>query len=400
LKRRLSERGLTVLLAAVTASGPISLGIYMPVLPLARADFHVSVAAASATVTAALVAYAIGLYVYGPLSDRYGRRPVILMGLSVYVVGVLTALFATSIGMLTVGRVISALGTSAGVTVARAALGDLYEREHMALRLATITMVMSIANALSPALGGVLGDHLGWRVVFEIQLALAITVGTAAFRWLPETRASSPEASPGGILSASLTLVRDRAFLGYALQTGVLYAVFFVFVSLVPYIFRTLGRTSAEYGAWYVLISFSYFCGNWYTTRYSYRRGLERLITQGIGLQTLGAVSGAALAWLGLWHPAFIFLPWCLIGFAQGLTLPNLTAAAVARSPTHTGAASGMLGLAQQMIGALAVQTMASASTTSPVPVTTFIASGALLAGVTWWITPMRWRLPPARALR
>jgi DHA1 family bicyclomycin/chloramphenicol resistance-like MFS transporter len=215
----------------------------MPVLPLARAEFHVSVAAASATVTAALVAYAIGLYAYGPLSDRYGRRPLILTGLSIYLVGVLLALSATSIGMLTAGRVISALGTSAGVTVARAVLGDLYAREHMALRLATITMVMSLANALSPAVGGILGDALGWRVVFAIQVAIALAVGSAAWRWLPETRLATPIGQSKGVFSASFRLARDRAFLGYALQTGILYAVFFVFVSLVPYIFRNLGRS-------------------------------------------------------------------------------------------------------------------------------------------------------------
>lgn len=370
----------------------------MPVLPLARAEFHVSVAAASTTVTAALLAYAIGLYVYGPLSDRFGRRPVILTGLCVYVLGTITALAATSIGMLTAGRVIAALGTSAGVTVARAALGDLYEREHMAPRLATLTMVMSVANALSPALGGILGDLAGWRIVFAIQWALAVTVAVAAWRWLPETRAVTSGGAAEPVLQASLRLLKDRAFLGYSLQTGVLYAIFFVFVSLVPYIFRTLGRSSAEYGAWYVVISFSYFCGNWYTTRYSHRRGLERLITDGIRLQGLGALLGAALAWAGLWHPAALFLPWCLIGFGQGLTLPNLTAAAVARSPANAGAASGLLGFGQQLIGALAVQAMANASTSSPVPVTAFIAGGAVLAALVWSLTPARLRLPPGKA--
>jgi len=394
----LSERRLTILLAAVAASGPISLGIYMPVLPLARADFHVSVAAASATVTAALVAYAIGLYAYGPLSDRYGRRPVILAGLSIFFCGVVVSLFATSIGMLTTGRVVSALGTSAGVTVARAVLGDLYAREHMALRLATITMVMSLANALSPALGGILGDLVGWRVVFGIQVVLALTIGAAAWRWLPETRQPSESRRSESILAASTLLARDRAFLGYALQTGILYAVFFVFVSLVPYIFRNLGRTSSEYGAWYVLISLSYFCGNWYTTRHSFRLGLDRLITYGIALQALGAVIGVALAVLGFWHPAFLFLPWCLIGFAQGLTLPNLTAAGVARSHGNAGAASGLLGFGQQIIGAMAVQVMAGANTTTPISVTMFIAISALTAALVWRLTPAHIRMPSIHA--
>ncbi len=399
MRAKLSERGLTVLLAAITAAGPVSLGIYMPVLPLARADFHVSVAAASMTVTAALVAYAIGLFAYGPLSDRYGRRPVILTGLTVYLVGVLLALLATSIGMLTVARVIAALGTSAGVTVARAVLGDLYAREHMATRLATISMVMSIASALSPALGGVLGDLVGWRIIFAIQVVLAVVVGLAALRWLPETLSHGDGRRADGVLRASARLAKDRAFIGFAVQTSVLYAIFFVFVSLVPYIFRNLGRSSAEYGSWYVLLAFSYFCGNWYTTRHSFRMGLDRLISTGIWIQAVGAVLGAALAWFGLWQPIFIFFPWFLIAFAQGLTLPNLTAAGVGRSTANAGAASGMLGFGQQIIGALAVQGMANADTKTPIAVTTFIAGGALLGATIWWLTPLHTRMPPTHPL-
>jgi DHA1 family bicyclomycin/chloramphenicol resistance-like MFS transporter len=261
-------------------------------------------------------------------------------------------------------------------------------------------MVMSIANALSPAVGGILGDAVGWRIVFGIQVVIALVVGSAAWRWLPETRVSSPAAQKKGVFSASIRLARDRAFLGYALQTGVLYAIFFVFISLVPYIFRNLGRSSTEYGSWYVLISFSYFCGNWYTTRHSFRIGLDRIITRGIALQTLGAITGVGLAVCGLWHPAFLFLPWCVIGFAQGLTLPNLTAAGVGRSTLDAGAASGLLGFGQQIIGAIAVQAMANASTTTPVPVTAFIAGGAVVAASVWWLTPAHIRMPPAHPPR
>ncbi len=378
--RALSERALLVLLAAVTATGPVALSIYMPVVPLARDAFGVSVAAASATVTAPLVAFAVGLFVYGPLSDHYGRRPMILAGLAIFIVGSTLALTATSIGALTLGRVVSALGTSAGVTVARAAMGDLYARDRMAHKLATLTMVMVTTNSLAPAGGGALAEALGWRAVFGVLLTVGLVVATLAWRYLPETRAGGEPRDPRRMLGATLELVREPRFLALAFQGGVIYTVFFVFVALVPYVFRNLGRSPAEYGLWYLSISAGYFLGNWVVSRYTHALGIRRLMRAGIALQALAALAGWAFALAGLWHPFWLFAPWAVIGFAQGLALPNLTASAVALAPRHAGAAAGLLGFSQQMLGALAVQLMAVTSTATPLPVTAFVAAAAAVA--------------------
>ena len=377
----LSERGLIALLAAATVVGPLAQNIYLPVLPEVRAQFGVSVAAAGISVSVPLLAFAFGLLAWGPLSDRHGRRSVLLLGLAINVAGSLVALVAPALLWLTIGRLVQALGSAAGVTVARAVTGDLFGREKMAKMIAYLTMVMLMANSLAPAAGGALAAVAGWRSVFVV-LALASTlIWLAAWRLLPETRAKEHRHDSRQLLAASGLLLANPSFVALTLISGAIYAEFFVFVSLMPYLFsQALARSTAEYGLWYLVIAGGYFAGNWLVSHYAGSIGVHRLLAAGVAVSALAALIAWAAAKLGYWQLGWIFGPWFVISFGQGLALPTLTASAVALAPRSAGVAAGLLGFVQQIVGALAVQAMALTSVATPLPVASFTALTALAA--------------------
>lgn len=342
-----------------------------------QAEFGVSVGAANTSVTAPLLVFACGVLLWGPISDRLGRRPVILVGLAIAAVGSLIALFAPSLPWLTAGRVVQAAGTSAGLTVARAMIGDLYRGEAMARMIAYLTMAMVVANSVAPIVGGLLGDVAPWRSVFALMLAMSIATALPAWFRLRETR-DAAAAHEGHVLEASFALVTRPAFLAFMLQGAFVYSTFVVFIALMPYVFvHGLGHGAREYGLWYLWLAAGYFVGNWHVARYAVRVGANRMLIVGLVLKVLGAAIALVLALAGVWHAAAIFLPWALIAYGQGLALPNITAKAVALSPRHPGAASGLLGFGQQIAGAAAVQAMSLATTGTPVPVAAFVAAAA-----------------------
>lgn len=384
-----SNRLLLGLLAAITAAGPIAMNIYLPALPRVQAYFGTSVADVNLTVSLPLIAFAIGVFVYGPVSDRFGRRPVILGGQLVFALGNLLCLFAPSFGMLLAGRVVQALGTSAGLVVARAMLGDLYGREKMARMLAYLTMIIVIGPTVSPLIGGFVTEAFGWHALFGLLLATNFVILAVVWRFLPETRSDADRRQgASGLARMSLAVVRQPTFLGLALQSGMIFSVFLAFISIVPYVMVSLGHSSTEYGLWYLAVAIGYFLGNWVVTRFATRAGLRRLIEMGMAIQLVSAVGGAGLVLAGFWQPAALFLPMGVLSFGQGLALPNITASAVALAPRTPGAASSMLSFSQQLIGAIAVQGMAVFATSTPVPIYIFMVGASLAAWASLFMLP------------
>ncbi len=390
MTRPLSDRALLLLLAAVTALGPIATNLYLPALPAVREYFGASVAAVQATFSVSLVTFALGLLVWGPISDRYGRRNAVLYGLSIMVVGTIACLSAQSLHWLIAGRGLQAFGTATGLVTARAIVADLYPTERMAKLFASLTMVAVLGNSLAPVLGGFVAAGLGWRAIFATLMLATLVVGAIAWRRLPETRRAGvrpPRAAE--MLATTWSLARDPQFAGCVLQGAVVYATFLVFISLAPYMMvSALGRPATEFGFYYLFIAAGYFLGNWSVGRLMARRDLHWMVVAGVLLTVAGSGAALGFAALGLTHPLWIFIPMGVLAFGQGLALPNVTATAVSRSPEHAGVASSLIGFLQQMIGAICVQLMGHFPTDTPLPSLIFCASACAIGLAMLYVFP------------
>ena len=386
----ISDRALLLLLAAITALGPIATNLYLPALPAVREYFDASVAAVQATFSVSLIMFAIGILVWGPIADRYGRRTAVLCGLGIMIAGALVSLTAQSLHWLVVGRAIQAFGTATGIVVARAIVSDRYPIERMTRALAQLTMVAVLGNSLAPVLGGFLAAGFGWRAVFAVLVVTAAVIGVTAWRRLPETRrptAHPPRAREMAV--AAWSLARMPLFAGCVLQSAVVYATFLVFISLAPYVMvSAFGRAPTEFGMYYLFIAVGYFLGNWSVGKFMSRRGQHWMVVTGVLLSAAGAAAALGFVALGLTHPLWIFVPIGILSYGQGLSLPNVTATAVSLAPQHAGVGSSLIGFLQQLVGAACVQWMGRFPTDTALPMLVFCAACCALGVAMLYVFP------------
>ena len=271
----------------------------------------------------------------GPLSDRFGRRPVVLAGLALAMISSVAAIAASSIGSLVIARVMQALGASTGLVIGRAIIRDLVDRERTASMIGLVTTVMVVAPMVAPLIGGILDTAFGWKSIFIlIAGASAFVLGWAALV-LPETRPERARGSVIALVAICARSSRSASFIGYVLSGAFASASFFAFLGGAPHVVVTMmGRSSAEYGVWFVVNSVGYMAGTFITSRPSTRYGVDRMIRWGLVLQLVACLAAAALGDLLFWlGPAVIFIPQVLISFGNGIVIPNAVAGGRERAP-------------------------------------------------------------------
>jgi DHA1 family bicyclomycin/chloramphenicol resistance-like MFS transporter len=351
-----SGRAIIAVLMLVSMVGPLSLNIVLPSLPGFPAYFQTSKDVAQLTLSLFLAGMAVSQIVVGPLADRYGRRPVLIGALTLYVVATIAAAFASAIEVLILARVLQAFGAAAGLTIGRTVVRDLYPRDRAASMIGYVTMGMVVAPMIAPALGGVLDKAFGWRSVFIASLVLGAAALTAVALILIETRpAALARSTFGDVARRSGRLLPNRDFLAYAGASSFASAMFFAFVGAAPYIVIDAMKLGQDvYGLWFAMIAGGYMVGNFLSGRFSAQVGVTRMIAVGNVLGLATGVLIALLGLLGLFSPAALFLPAVLMSVGNGMVLPNAIAGAVSVDPEAAGAASGLTGFLQLGLGAVA----------------------------------------------
>jgi DHA1 family bicyclomycin/chloramphenicol resistance-like MFS transporter len=341
------------LLAAVTALGFSALHMIVPALPILTRVFHDSAGHVQLVLTLYLAGIAVGQLVYGPVSDRFGRRPVLLAGLALFVAGAALCALAGSLNMLILGRVLQGAGACAGIVLGRAIIGDVWEREAAARGIALVMMAMTLAPAVSPAIGAYLAEWVSWRAIFVLLGGLGVAVLAIAAARLGETNRRPARLDPVGMAGCYLTLLRSRQFLVFALCSAATSASWFTFCGSAPYVMTSvMHRPPSAYGLFILPAMATYMLGNAIAARFAARWGSMNLFVAGLAVSF---ASGLAMA---LWAvadptPWALFVPITISSIGNGMSQPPAMAGGITVYPRIAGAASGLIGCLQMTVSGI-----------------------------------------------
>lgn len=346
---------MTAVLAMLTALGPLSTDFYLPSLPEIVRVMGTDVSGAQATLSSFLFGFAAGQIVWGPLSDRLGRKPVLVIGLVIFLATTLACALAPSIEALIGARFAQAFGASGPIVLGRAMVRDLYEGPRAGRELARMGMIMGLVPAVAPLGGGLLQVHFGWRSTFLATLFFALLILTIVLTILPETiRARSTEKlSFGAIFRGFGHLLQNRAYRIYVALSSLAYGGLFAFISGSSFVLMGIyGLSPAVYGLSFGFGVLGYILGTILAQRLVGRRGLDGVIALGVACLAGGGLAMLLCVLTGLGGFLGVVGPMALYACGVGLTMPQSQAAAMMPFPERAGAASSFLGLCQMLFSA------------------------------------------------
>ncbi|WP_349369202.1 multidrug effflux MFS transporter [Salinarimonas sp.] len=376
---------LTATLALLTSLGPLSTDMYLPALPAIAASLEATTAETQATLSGFLVGFACGQFIYGPLSDRIGRKPLLVAGLALFLLATAACALAPSIEALSAARFVQALGASGPIVLARAIVRDLYEGPRAGRELSRMGTIMGLVPALAPILGGLIFAAFGWRAIFSAIAVGGVLLAFLVVAALPETlRARDPAPlSLLAILRGFRDLLRHPAYRSYVALTTLTYSGLFAFISGSSFVLQgAYGLSEIAFAFSFALMVAGFIAGTLVAQRVVPGRGLDGTIALGVAAQATGGALMLALALIGTGSSFEITGPMALYALGVGLTMPQSLAAAMQPFPERAGAASSLMGISQMSVAALVGIGLAAAVARTPLALPMGIALLGALAAV------------------
>jgi DHA1 family bicyclomycin/chloramphenicol resistance-like MFS transporter len=379
------------LLALFTFSGTLAMHVFVPALPHAAMDLGAGMGTMQMTVSLYILGLAVGQLVYGPVSDRFGRRPTLMAGLALYAVSGLAAALAPGAHTLIAARLFQALGGCAGLVLGRTIVRDTGSSQEAARRLALMNLMVTVGPAVAPLVGSVLASTLGWRSIFLLLSAFGLANLIFTWRLLPETGRPVSHAGGATFIRHCLHLLSSPAFLGYAIGGGCATTAMYAFIAAAPFIFvNQLHRPPHEVGIYLAVLVSGVWLGSALASRLVARVAMGRLLIRANMLSVVAAwvLLGAALSS----HLTLALTLGCMFVFTVGVGIaaPPALTQAISVNPHVTGSASGLYGFTQMAVGALCT-TLAGLGHDPALAAATVLAVAGVLGQVSFWIA-LRWQ--------
>lgn len=374
---------MTVLLGGLIAVAPLAMDIYLASMPSMTRALSATQQQVQLTLSLYMYAWALCQIFVGPLTDRYGRRPLLLAGLALFVAASLACALARGIEMLIASRVAQATGMAIVAVVPRAVVRDLYTGEHAARILSLMGVVLGIAPIVAPIIGSHVHVWLGWRANFFFVAAYGAAALFCVAAVFPETiRARDRRATaPAVILANYRRLLRSRRYIGYTLVAGFAASGLFAFLAGSAFVFvSVMGTGERGFGFLFGSVMLGNITGAYAGSRLVMRLGIDRMLGYATGLMLLSGAALAGLAWARIGHPAAIVAPMFLFMIALMTTVPQATAGALTDFPEIAGSAASLLLFGQFLLASTAALVVGTTFDGSQRPMAVIIAAAALAA--------------------
>jgi MFS transporter, DHA1 family, multidrug resistance protein len=386
--RPLTPGGVALFLAVLLGLQPVTTDLYLPALPLLARDLTAPMPLVQLTMSALLLAFGLGQLLMGPLSDRFGRRPVLLGGLALYTLASLLGTLAPDIQVLVMARILQGVGMAAAVACARAMVRDLFEPHEGAHIMSLALSGLGVIAILAPGVGGLVAASGGWRAALTVVTLAGLGVGLGVAWRLPETaKALNPRAlAPRPLWRAFARVAQHPASRAWTALIASTYAGLFILLAGSSFVYMgTLGLSARAYGLSMSAASFSYLCGTWCCRRLLTRTSLAGTVWWGAWFSLAGGVGMLGLAWSGEPPFAAVLLTHCLYAFGHGIHQPCGQAGAVAAFPQQAGVASAWSGFVLALTAFLVGLWLGQAMDGRLITLASGLCAGALATTTVAW---------------